>query len=165
MESSIRTNIWHLISVYWNTPQSPREASKTCRIHASRKKSPHMDAVTEPLLGNSPDQPGSKRSATHSTPSPTRTECRGAGDLQCPYCFSTYDGMRTTEYMKHLEECARLWVRPHSSLTGAQPHGTVTNSKALHDPGLEQGPNWQSPLNHIILEEGPHSRFISKKSN
>ncbi|KAG5286432.1 hypothetical protein AALO_G00014800 [Alosa alosa] len=88
--------------------QTPREVPKTCRIHASRKKSPHMDAMTEPLLGNSPDQPGSKRSAAHSTPSSTRTECRGASDLQCPYCFSTYDGARTTEYMKHLDECARL---------------------------------------------------------
>ncbi|KAL2097478.1 hypothetical protein ACEWY4_006685 [Coilia grayii] len=88
--------------------QSPREAPKTCRIHVGRKKSPHMDAVTEPLLGNSPDQPGSKRNVAHSTPSSTRTECRGAADLQCPYCFSTYDDAHTTEYMKHLDECARL---------------------------------------------------------
>ncbi|XP_063076335.1 TNFAIP3-interacting protein 2 [Engraulis encrasicolus] len=89
--------------------QNTREAPKTCRIHVGRKKSPHMDAVTEPLLGNSPDQPTSKRNVAHTTPSPSGTaEGNGAGDLQCPYCFRTYDGTHTTEYMKHLDECARL---------------------------------------------------------
>uniref|UniRef100_H3B6S4 TNFAIP3-interacting protein 2 n=1 Tax=Latimeria chalumnae TaxID=7897 RepID=H3B6S4_LATCH len=93
--------------------QEVRESGGLVRVHIGNHNHMHIETDTmEPLLGNSPDQSGSKGVNNHlesaeaaapggSSGSKWRTE----GVLQCPGCMRMFNDELDEEFFKHISEC------------------------------------------------------------
>lgn len=105
------------------------------------KKASHRQTETAEPLRNSPPETTSKRTISNTAP-------QGAAELQCPLCFIRFDDEHTTEYLKHCEECAKLWVSHLTDFTQKAQKALRTQSLQAH-MGLLGGATgcwWRHPL-------------------
>ncbi|XP_030644165.1 TNFAIP3-interacting protein 2 [Chanos chanos] len=91
--------------------QSPREATATCRVHASRRNPTCQQTDTaEPLQRSSPERPATNRTGIYPQLASTWNENRGSADLQCPHCATKFDETHCNDFLNHCEECAGTFL-------------------------------------------------------
>ncbi|KFO09985.1 TNFAIP3-interacting protein 2, partial [Balearica regulorum gibbericeps] len=94
--------------------QDLKDTSSHFRVHTGNQNCMYVHTNVEHLRGNSPHQPGKRRTSSQSEQaSPpadngnSGSEGRAQGELRCPHCMRFFNDELSDEFLKHVTECCQ----------------------------------------------------------